>query len=164
MNKLIIIRGPLGIGKTTIARKIAEKIHGEYISIDNLLTELNLDQVDQNEGCIPLQNFLEANKAILPKIKQLIDNHTPVIIDGNFYHQPQIEDLIKDFQNNSIVFSLIAPLEVCITRDAGRPDSYGKEAATAVYNLASKFNYGQTIDTKNLSVDRIVNQIISYLN
>lgn len=162
MNKLIIIRGPLGIGKTTIARKIAEKINGEYISIDDVLTELDLDQVDQSEGCISLQNFLEANKAILPKIKQLIDNHTPVIIDGNFYHQSQIDDLVGNFQN-SLVFSLIAPLEICIKRDAGRTTSYGEEATKAVYNLVSRFDYGQTIDTKNLSIDQAVNQIISYL-
>jgi len=159
MNKLIIIRGPLGIGKTTIAKRVAEKVKGEYFSIDNVLAELNLDHIDQNEGCISQRNFIEANKAIIPRIKQLINNQTPVIIDGNFYHKSQIENLIKDFPKNSLVFSLIAPLETCIKRDSDRATSYGKEATKAVYNLVSKFNYGQTIDTSNLSIDQIVRLI-----
>ena len=162
-GKLIIIRGPLGIGKTTIAKRIADKIKGEYFSIDDVLAEINLDHVDEEEGCIPLKNFLKVNQIIKPKIKSLIDNKISVIVDGNFYHKLQIEDLTRGFEKDSVVFSLVAPLDICIERDAARPNSHGKEAAEAVYNLVSRFNYGQIIDTNNMSIDQIVLQIISLI-
>ena len=37
MNKVIIIRGPLGSGKTTIAKEVARKLNAEYISIDSIV-------------------------------------------------------------------------------------------------------------------------------
>jgi shikimate kinase len=160
MSFLIIIRGPLGVGKSTIAQKIAQDLKGKYFSIDNILSQNKLDQVNENEGCIPEVNFLEANKIILLEVEKAINNKVPVIIDGNFYHQNQIEDLIKNFPKN-FVFTLTAPLKVCIQRDSQRPNTYGIGAATAVYNLVSKFNYGQTINTKDLSVEETVNFIKS---
>lgn len=43
---MVIIRGPLGIGKSTIAKQIAYKINGDYISINDVLAKNHLDQVD----------------------------------------------------------------------------------------------------------------------
>jgi tRNA uridine 5-carbamoylmethylation protein Kti12 len=164
MKHLIIIRGPLGIGKTTIAQKLASEINGIHISIDDILAQNHLDQIDDQQGSIPLANFLQANQFIFPQIDQAFSKNQPVIIDGNFYYQPQIENLINHLPSDNIVFTLTAPLEVCLRRDSLRPNPYGKNAATAVYNLVSKFNYGQVIDTSALSIDETVDLIISQIN
>ena len=37
MKKLILVRGPLGVGKTTVARKLAASLNAHYISIDSVL-------------------------------------------------------------------------------------------------------------------------------
>ena len=37
MNYFIIIRGPLGIGKTTIAKKLKKILKAEYISMDEIV-------------------------------------------------------------------------------------------------------------------------------
>ena len=37
MERSIIIRGPLGVGKSTVAKAIAKKIGGAYISVDEVL-------------------------------------------------------------------------------------------------------------------------------
>ena len=161
MSLLIIIRGPLGIGKSTVAKKVADKIQGLYISIDDVLAENNLDEIDEKIGCIPEINFLKTNQIIFSKLNQAIQKKVSVVIDGNFYHKNQIEDLIKNFPTDNYVFTLTAPLEICIQRDLQRPKSYGKNAAIAVYNLVSKLNYGQVIDTSCLSVDQTVDLIIS---
>jgi predicted kinase len=163
MSSLIIIRGPLGIGKSTIAKKLAERIKGEYISIDDVLDRNNLDQVDQNEGWIPLANFLRVNEYILPKINLIIKNGVSVIIDGNFYHEDQLKDLISSFPSNNHVFTLTASLETCIQRDSQRLKPYGVSATADVYKLVSRFEYGKVIDVSLKPVEETVNFIISSL-
>ncbi len=40
MNKIIIIRGPLGVGKTTIAKLLADKIGAQYLSLDKIFKKI----------------------------------------------------------------------------------------------------------------------------
>jgi len=67
MSYFVIIRGPLGIGKSTIARKLSKILNAEYISIDKVLEENNLDKADNN---FTPEDFIKANEIILPKIKK----------------------------------------------------------------------------------------------
>jgi len=163
MSYFIIIRGSLGVGKTTIANQLAGILKGEYISIDDVLEKSNLDKVDEKEGGIPVKNFIKGNEIVLQKIKQKLSKGKIVIIDGCFYHKKQIEHFIKTLNFSHFVFTLKAPLEVCIDRDKKREKVYGMEAAVAVFNMFTKFDYGILIETKNKSVKETVNEIISHL-
>lgn len=50
------------------------------------------------------------------------------------------------------VFTLKAPLKVCVERDSKRKNPHGKDAAKAVYKKSTEFDYGKIIDaTKPLS-------------
>ena len=159
MTYYIIIRGPLGIGKSTIAKELAKKLKAEYISIDKVLKKHDLDIIDKKEGCIPAENFIKGDDLIIPKIKE---TDKIVILDGCFYHKEQIEHLKKNLKP-IFIFTLKAPLAVCIERDKKREKPYGKEAAKAVYDLVSRFDYGNIIDTENKNVDETVKEILSYL-
>jgi len=130
MTYYIIIRGPLGIGKTTIAKKLAKEINAEHISIDKILEENGLDKI--NNDYIP-EDFIKANEIVLPKVKQ---------------------ELAKGY-----VFNLKAPLKTCIARDKARKRVYGEDAARAVYKLVSGFDYGINIDTENKTEEEVVNEI-----
>jgi len=163
MSYYIIIRGPLGIGKSTVARNLAKILDGEYISIDDVLAENSLDQVDENEGGIPVKNFIKGNELVLPKIKDYLDTGKIVIIDGNFYHQEQIEHFAEHLKYSHHVFTLKAHLEVCILRDKGRKNSYGQDAATAVHGMVNKFDYGTVVDTENKDVEQTVKEIVGHL-
>ena len=163
MSYFIIIRGPLGIGKTIIAKKIAEILKGEYISIDDVLEKNNLDKVDEKEGGIPAKNFIKGNEIVIPKIKEKLNEGKIVIIEGCFYHKEQIEHFIQNLDVSHFVFTLKAPLEVCIDRDSKREKIYGMEAAIAVFNMVSKFDYGILIETENKSVGEAAAEIISHL-
>ena len=70
----VIVRGPLGVGKTTVARKLAERLQGPYVSIDKVLDDHGLDQTD--EPCIPLRNFLEGNSIALAQERAALDAGT----------------------------------------------------------------------------------------
>lgn len=159
MSHFIIIRGPLGVGKSTIAAKLAEKIKGRVISIDAKLVELGFDKV-QGES-IPLKNFLKVNEFILEDAKYYLEHNISVIFDGNFYFKEQIKDLIDKFSDYKCnVFTLKASLDSCVSRDARRNNSYGVDAARAVYFLVAKFDYGQIIFAEGNSAEFVVNKIL----
>ncbi|MFH1631042.1 MAG: AAA family ATPase [Candidatus Aenigmatarchaeota archaeon] len=160
MKYFIIIRGPLGIGKTTISKKLAKKLGAHYISIDRTLKKHKLDEI--TEDCIPLKNFISATDKEIPKIKKML-TRKPVVIEHNFYHRKQIIHIIKNLNAPHFIFTLKAHLKTCIKRDAEREKSYGKDATYQVYKLVTKFNYGKTINMENKTKDRIVKEIISYI-
>ena len=157
----VIIRGPLGIGKSTVARKLADKLNAQYISIDKVLENHNLDKVEGR--AIPLRNFLKANELIFPVAKETIREHRPVVFDGNFYYKKQLSDL--EYLMNMVLgvpqhaFTLKASLDTCIKRDSQRKKPLGPDATKAVYNLVTKFNYGKTINTEGKTADEVAEKI-----
>lgn len=157
----IIIRGSLGCGKSTIAQKLAETITAEYIPIDRILDEHNLTE-DKEEGYISQRSFITANKLISPRAKEKLECGIPVIFDGNFYWKSQVDDLIQRLDFPHIVFTLKAPLETCIERDRQRGKTHGEDAARAVYNKATAFDYGKVIDISG-SLPKAMKEILSLL-
>ncbi len=158
----IIIRGPLGCGKTTIAKKVAKHLKARHISIDKILDQHNLTQ-DKERGYISQRSFRKANSRVISLAKKALEKGTPVIFDGNFYWKSQIEDLIKRLPFPHKAFTLKCPLGVCIRRDKLRKETHGRDAAMAVYKKSIEFTYGRVIDvTKPLS--QSLKKIISHLS
>jgi len=163
MSYYVIIRGPLGIGKSTIAKELAKLLGADYISIDDVLAEHKLDKVSEKEKCIPVKNFVEANELVIPKVEKEIEKGKIVVFDGNFYHKEQIEHLIRKLNFEHYEFTLKAPLKTCIERDSQRQRVYGKDAATAVYKAVSRFDYGTSINTEKKTAEQVVKEILSHL-
>ena len=161
MSFYIIIRGPLGCGKSTITERVAEKLRAEYIPIDRILDEYNLTK-DKEAGYISQKSFLKANEIVAQKAKKSLQNGIPVVFDGNFYWKSQIDDLIKKLDLPHHIFTLKAPLEVCIARDNQREKKYGEDAVRAVYKKSTEFDYGIIIDV-NKPLKDCINEILSYL-
>jgi len=157
--RCIMIRGPLGVGKSTVAKAVAERIGGKYVSVDEILEQRGLDKVNDGEG-IPLENFLKANVFIL---EEVMGEEKPVVIDGNFYHKEQIEQLVNAPGNNVAVFTLKAPVETCLARDKARTKSYGEDATRVVHMLVSRFDYGMIIHTENQTIEETVQAVLDDL-
>jgi len=157
---LIIIRGPLGVGKTTIAQALAKKLDGVYLSVDAALEELGLDHSEEDGG-IPLKNFLAANQHIVPAIKKALSAKKDIIVDGNFYLQQQVEHLTNLFE--TVVFPLTATLKKCIERDAARKRAYGKDATTAVYTMVTAFSTGTMIDTEKKTPEQTLHLLLNHI-
>jgi predicted kinase len=155
----VIIRGYLGVGKTTVAKQVARKLNAKYFSIDEILAKHKLDQVTGR--CIPLENFVKGNEKVLKQAKTLLKKGKPIVFDGNFYHKGHITHLVRNLRVPHKVFTLKAPLKVCIARDAKRKGSYGKWPVIAVFNLVNNTKYGKTINTKNKTSAQVVNEIVS---
>jgi adenylate kinase family enzyme len=159
----VIIRGPLGVGTSTIARILAKVLKAGYISIDDLLNEHGLDRVLEEEECIPATNFISVVELILPSVVRKLGEGEIVILDGCFYHEEQIDHLLRNLPEPHYAFNLRATLRTCVERDSGRGNAYGVDAATAVYNLVSRFDYGINIDTDDKTEGQVVEEILSHL-
>jgi len=158
MSYFIIIRGPLGCGKTTIAKKLATCLAGKYFSVDKILDAHKLGY-DTEGGNIAQKSFLKTNEILAPQAKKFLAAGQPVIFDGNFYWRSHIKDLIKKLNAPHCIFTLHAPLPVCIERDKKRKKTYGIEATKAVYKRSIALTYGTVIDTtktKNEAIEQII--------
>jgi predicted kinase len=140
MSYSIIIRGPLGAGKTAVSDSLARELGAKHILIDQILDDRGLwDQGRESE-------FLAANDFAMAEARPLLERGMPVIFDGNFYWRSVLEDLLARLRGDRFVFTLIAPLSVCIERDSRRSPSHGSEAAQEVFAKSTAFDFGLEID------------------
>ena len=155
MKKLIIIRGPLGVGKTTVSKLLSQNLHLEYLSLDKVVDDHNL--VPPNSDGIPLKSYLKANEIILSLANK---SENSFIIDGCFYYQEQIDDLVNKFDNNVEIFTLTSHVEKCIERDSKRPKVYGEDSARFLHMVTTKIRAGYEIDNTDLTVEETVEKIM----
>jgi len=161
MSRVIIIRGPLAVGKSTVAKQLAKQLDAIYISIDKILEEHNLDIIEK--GRIALKNFLQVNEYVLSEAKKALDKGKPVIFDGNFYYEEQILDIEERLKVKPQVFSLKASLDLCVQRDKNRKLSYGKRAAAEVYELVEELEVGIAIDTQGKAAAQVSDEILTFI-
>jgi shikimate kinase len=157
MTFYVIIRGPLGIGKSTISLALAKKLNATYISFDKVLEENGLDKIDDD---FTPEDFIKANEIVLPKIKKDLARGKVVILDGCFYFKEQINHLEENLPGKFYAFDLKASLDSCIKRDSKRKRVYGEEAARAVYNLVAKFDCGFPINTEGKTAEETIKEIL----
>ena len=162
MSYYIIIRGPLGSGKSTISEKLAHVLNAKHIHVDEILEKHGLDKMPPDAPCIPAENFIKVNEIVLPEVKNLLSEGKIVIFDACFYHKEVIEHLIENLPFEHYIFTLKAPLELCIERDSKRTKTHGKDAAGAVHWLVSQFDYGNNVDVTG-SPEDTSKDVISYL-
>ncbi|MEK6857007.1 MAG: AAA family ATPase [Nanoarchaeota archaeon] len=162
MSFYVIIRGPLGCGKSTIAQKLSKILKAKYFAIDKILDENDLTKYKE-AGYISQKSFIKANEIISSEARKLLNDDKPVIFDGNFYWKSQIDDLIGRLAFPYYAFTLKAPLDVCIARDAKRKESCGEDAAKVVYKKTTEFDYGVKIDISR-PIDVCIKDMLSYLN
>ncbi len=155
MSYSLVIRGPLGVGKSTVSSVLARTLGAQHISIDKVLEDNGIEEWDRDR--ISLRSFLRANEIAVDQAQTALEAGRPVIFDGCFYWREQLEDLAQRLGGKVTVFSLQAPLEVCIERDRGRPlprareeprggHQLGGQAATEVFRLVARVDYGMAID------------------
>ena len=160
MAYYVIIRGPLGCGKSTIAKALSKRLKAKHFAIDRILDENNIEEWEN--GYVSQKSFIKANEIAAQRAKKDLEREVPIIFDGNFYFKSQIEDLIKRLDFPYYIFTLKAPLKICIDRDSKRRKTHGKDAAEAVYRKSTEFEYGIPIDVTK-PIAKVIKEILSIL-
>ena len=159
MSYYVIIRGPAGVGKSTVSKLLAEKINADVVNFDSIMDKLRLDYVPGDKW-IPLHKFLKADEIMLPEFEEKLIRGNNLILDGNFYHKEQIDDITSRLNFKHMVFTLKADLRSCIERDRSREGMLGEQATEDVFRLVYAFDYGIDIDTENKDVIQVVDEIM----
>lgn len=154
MSYYVILRGPLGVGKSTISAALARSIGAVVISIDEIADK------DWDGGSVRL--YVNANRLAAERARPALARGVPVVFDGCFYWKSQIADLERRLRFPHEAFTLQAPLSVCIRRDSRRKTVFGAEAATEVYRKNTRFDHGIAVDATR-DAPTIVREVRSHL-
>ncbi len=158
MSYFIIIRGPAGVGKSTIAKKVAKKLNAYYVSFDEIMGKNKLDKIE-GDG-ISAANFVKANDLVVPDAKDKLNEGQIVVFDGCFYRSEQIEHLKKQLNFKSKILTLTATLDECMSRNNSRSRVMSKIAVEEVYALVNNLKVGIVVPTSGKTVAESVNDII----
>ena len=161
MSYYIIIRGPAASGKSTIAKKLAKKLHAHYINFDSVLSDHNLDIIE-GDG-ISTENFIKGNNLIIGKIKERLVEGQIVIIDACFYRKKHIEHLIKNLPYKHFIFSLKTSLEECVRRNESREKKMTEKDIRDVFALVSRLEIGVPITTNGKTTHNVIKEIKSHI-
>jgi adenylate kinase family enzyme len=129
MKKAIIIRGPSGVGKTYLSRKISRKYDYKHCDTDSFkLIFSNVRTPIRSKIAGKVTNFYA---------KELIKEGFDIIIEAlSETHINKLMPILKRNNYKIIEISLTAPLKVCIKNDLKRTDrKFGKKVIEEAYKL-----------------------------
>tara|TARA_B100001029_G_scaffold53990_1_gene43390 strand:+ start:210 stop:731 length:522 start_codon:yes stop_codon:yes gene_type:complete len=163
LKKNLVLTGMMGVGKTTVGKRLAEKLGIRFIDIDKIIeTKENktITEIFANKG----ENyFRKIEKEITIDI--LNKKNVVIALGGGAFINPNIR---KEIRNTSISVWLDLSLKALISRISNtkkRPllkEGNLKETVNRIYSERKKI-YNQSnfkIKCDLLKVDQIVNKII----
>ena len=172
LASIIILRGPSAVGKTTIAKKLLQKLKEHkkecaFISEDDFRKKLQFKYKALDK--IVHINSVGYIKAIISKLLEL-DTYDIIIIEGLFRYKEMIasySDFCKSYNQKFFVFQLEAPIDTRLKRNVA-------ENRDHVVDLENEHNVGNEeesplkssilIDTRKpikSSVELIISKILS---
>jgi len=131
MKRLILIRGPAGVGKSTVGIMLKDKLKDAIvIDIDYLCHVIG--------GRVRQKRFKYiGHEVALSIIKEFTKEGDDIILEALFIDQADIDHVKKTFKElkyKTVIFTLDAKLSTLIENDRKRPyKSLGKELITKIY-------------------------------
>jgi adenylate kinase family enzyme len=159
--KLIIIRGPSGVGKSTVARAVKERSDRP-----TLLLEQDLFRPLFNKGGtdsdIPIWELIEAS------VKVGLQHRYDVILEGILNVQKPgrldfFENLFRYHPEENYLFYLDASFDETLKRHESRPDKkieFGEKEMREWWDLASKMGHAnEVVIPENSTIDETATKI-----
>ncbi|TRN01782.1 cytidylate kinase [Sulfolobus sp. E1] len=170
---IIVISGPAGSGKTSVASRLAKSLSFKLVSAGNLFREIakekDMDVISLNRVA---ESDFEIDKSVDRRIYEYLLSEKDLVIESHIAGW-----LFREYANVTIY--LWAPLKVRATRISMRDNIPYNEALIQIirreymhYRRFKKF-YGidinnlsvfdLVINTNNMSLDNVVKVILTYL-
>ncbi|MBU2235973.1 AAA family ATPase [Patescibacteria group bacterium] len=156
--KVLILTGPGGSGKTTIANLLVERCNFALLDGDNVDTEF----FPKGEQWLPenSKKLREAHNKILKQTKDMFDNGKSVVVDYIIFshYLDFFQQFGKEFGNNLDIKILFPSQEELVTRDKERNCwTTGVERINSVRkefnNLRNKVGNEKFIDTSGQTAE-----------
>jgi len=165
MEKNLTLTGMMGVGKTTIAKRIAKKLNYKFVDIDKI--------IEKQEGISISSIFKDKGEEYFRKIEkkltiiELKKNNSVISLGGGAFLNSTIRQCAK---KHSISFWLDVPIETLLKRlkkSKNRP-VLGKEKTHSsikkIYFIRKKF-YNKSdyrIKCKKLTLKQIIEKILNF--
>ena len=164
MNKVVILRGPSGVGKSTISRHIQDKLGVNWTAID----------VDKLKHYMPMKEG-QSNRAERSRIahdvskffaKAMYDKGYDVILE-EMYKKDYNDSLIEFLKNHDMQYLkvfLSAPVELVVERAQAREKEVSDDEIRRHFSEIEVYDDDFVIDTAKFSSDEVANLIIGKLS
>ena len=165
MEKNLTLTGMMGVGKTTIGKRLARKLNYAFVDIDKIIEKQegeSISSIFRNKG---EDYFRKIEKQLT--IKELKKNNSVISLGGGAFLNSSIRQYSK---KHAISFWLDVPTEVLIKRlkkSKNRP-ALGKEKSDdsikKIYFIRKKF-YNKAdyrIKCKILTLKQIIEKILNF--
>lgn len=85
-NKIIVVTGTPGSGKTTIATAIARRANAVYIDVNQVIKKEKLTASFDKKRNVKIVDTEKLNKVLIEIVKEARKKQTPLIIDSHLSH------------------------------------------------------------------------------
>ena len=165
MEKNLTLTGMMGVGKTTIGKRLAKKLNYAFVDVDKIIEKQegeSISSIFKNKG---EDYFRKIEKQLT--IIELKKNNSVISLGGGAFLNSTIRQYSK---KNSISFWLDVPIEILIKRlkkSKNRP-VIGKEKTNdsikKIYFVRKKFytKADYRIKCKTLTLKQIIEKILKF--
>ena len=165
MEKNLTLTGMMGVGKTTIGKRLAKKLNYSFVDVDKIIEKQegeSISSIFKNKG---EDYFRKIEKQLT--IIELKKNNSVISLGGGAFLNSSIRQYSK---KNSISFWLDVPIEILIKRlkkSKNRP-VIGKEKTNdsikKIYFVRKKFytKADYRIKCKTLTLKQIIEKILKF--
>jgi shikimate kinase len=172
MNKIIFIIGPGGVGKTTCGRILAEKLHYDFIDLDDEF----ISQIGDISGVIckeGYERYFQLNSWLFLKITASINKSTVFVLSSGFltYNEHLTSVHLKAITDQGVSVLLLPSediekaVEIIVNRQLNR--GFGLVRENEENKIRKRFfvykNYGNIKIFSDSKPEDIVSKIIAYL-
>ena len=166
-HKIIAIVGLMGVGKSTIGKKLAEDLGYYFVDSDQEIedsSQMSINQIFADKG---EQYFREIEKNM---IKQIIDREENIVLSlgGGAFESQETQQLLQQRCSTIWLKAEIDTILFRIGNKSNRPLLNNQNKREVLQNLIAKRypNFEKTdlhIDTTNITHDETVAQIIEQI-
>lgn len=154
----IIIRGPAGVGKTTLAKKLiayfnSHKISAKYFSPGLMRKKHNLG--------FSMKEKLKADNFLISEARDIIEKGHVAIFDEVYYYPQQMLNF-RNKLGSPIVIHLKAPIGALLERNSKRTGKkkLSEKRMRDVYGLDRRFRNGNVINTHKRNKNQVFRGVV----
>lgn len=140
---IVILCGPPGVGKTTIATRLRERLEKQGAAVDLLHSDDFARRTYERMYERVVKAGLEGDW----------------LLDGTFYKREWRERFRR--LNDVVVVHVTASLKTCLERNRERPDPISETGVHVVYREFEPPQADLTVDTDEVNVDEAVERIVA---